>query len=87
VALAVRVSMRGFKIHQFYNLARIHFDLFWKLSSHKECSSSFQPNKLLILTILKTDLATKEQLRMALATQDAGDEDRFRVQKMIKEVC
>lgn len=30
--------------------------------------------------------ATKEQMRLALATQDVGDEDRFRVQKMIKEV-
>jgi hypothetical protein len=25
-------------------------------------------------------------MRVAMATQDAGDEDRFRVQKMIKEV-
>jgi hypothetical protein len=31
-------------------------------------------------------MATKEQLRLALATQDVGDEDRFRVQKMIKEI-
>jgi hypothetical protein len=30
--------------------------------------------------------ATKEQLRIAQATQDIPDEDRSRIQKMIKEV-
>jgi len=30
--------------------------------------------------------ATKEQIRIAIATQDSGDEDRFRIQKMIKEI-
>lgn len=30
--------------------------------------------------------ANKEQMRMAMLTQDAGDEDRFRVQKLIKKI-